>query len=303
MPQPTADPPGWAPELNVQTGSRDLTLRGDSQYRIGRDPKAAIALSDGRVSWQHALLRLVDGTWVLQDTGSRNGIWVAGERAGRIEIRGLLVARFGGPDDGVAVRLQPRPRPGLTPAALAGQMLPFILAALRADGDAVLAKPRESLISAATLGRAWLQEIFGRRREGEPLPPALTEAIGQPGNAGSGTALTEEVRVALVNNDRLAWATAYVLDTRPDLGRPTLARPANRAGAVVERRGALPGTSEACGPRRRGIAGWITPRRGRSPSSGSGTGTRTTSTRCLSTSPTLLSSPHRWRCASSAATG
>jgi hypothetical protein len=223
MPEPAVDPPGWVPELNVRTRSCDLTLRGDREYRIGRDPKAAIALNDERVSWRHALLRLVDGTWVVQDTGSMNGIWVAGRQVGRIEIAGLLVVRFGGPDDGVAVRLQPKPRTPRAPEALAAQMLPFILAALRADGDAVLARSRESLISAATLGRAWLQEIFGRRAEGGPLPPVLTEAIGQPGSAGSAAALTEEIRVALVRNDWLAWVAAYVLDTRPDRG--SLAQP------------------------------------------------------------------------------
>jgi hypothetical protein len=223
MPEPTADPPGWVPELNVRTPGSDLTLRGDSEYRIGRDPRAAIVLNDERVSWRHARLGLVDGTWVLQDAGSRNGIWVAGERVARIEIRGPLVVRFGGPDDGVAVRLQPKPRTPRTPETLAAQMLPFILAALRADGDAVLARPRESLISAATLGRAWLQEIFGRRADGEPLPPVLTAAIGQPGSAGSVAALTDEIRVALARNDWLAWAAAYALDTRPDRG--SLARP------------------------------------------------------------------------------
>jgi hypothetical protein len=323
MPEPTADPPGWVPELNVRTRSSDLTLRGDREYRIGRDPRAAIVLDDERVSWRHALLRLVDGTWVLQDTGSRNGTWVAGRRVGRIEVRGLLVVRFGGPDDGAAVRLQPKPRTPRTREALAAQMLPFILAALRAEGDAVLASPRDALISAdATLGRAWLQKIFGRRAEGEPLPPVLAQVIGQAGNAGSRAALSEVIRTALVQNERLAWAAAYALDTRPDLG--SLAQPdqppgprnrrisgacaltglaghgakdANDLRVAQSRR--MPGWQRVPAPHRchwcqRGIiAAWITPRRGRSRSSGSGTGTGMTSVRCLITSPTMLSSPRR----------
>jgi hypothetical protein len=230
MPEPTADPPGWVPELNVWTSSSGLTLRGDREYRIGRDPKAAIVLSDERVSWRHALLRLADGTWVLQDTGSMNGIWVAGERVGRIEVGGLLTVRFGGPHDGAAVRLQPKPRTPRTQEALAAQMLPFILAALRAEGDAVLASPRDALISAdATLGRAWLQKIFGRRAEREPLPPVLAEVIGQAGNADSRAVLSELIGTALVQNELLAWAAAYALDTRPDRG--SLAQPEQPAGS------------------------------------------------------------------------
>src|SRR5262249_51850248 len=134
------------------------------------------------------------------------------------EIRGMVVLRFGDPDEGTLMRLEPKPR---TEEALAAQMLPFILAALRADQVAVLASPRDALISAdATLGRAWLQEIFGRTAHGEPLPPILAEVIGQPGNADSRTALSAEIRAALVANERLAMAAAYVIDTREGRSPP-----------------------------------------------------------------------------------
>jgi predicted component of type VI protein secretion system len=223
MPEPTADPPGWAPELKVRTSRADLTLRGGSVYRIGRDPNASIVLDDLLVSRQHALLRPVDGTWVLEDSGSTNGTWVGSERVSRIEIRGVVVVRIGHPDDGVLVRLEPAPR---TPEALGAEMLPFILAAWRADGYAVLARPRESAVSAdATLGRAWLQDMFGRHADGEPLPPVLAEVIDQPGNADSRAVLSEEVRAALVENERLATAAAYVLDTRAGRGSPAQPQP------------------------------------------------------------------------------
>lgn len=106
-----AGPPGWVPELNVRARGCDWTLRGGSGYPIGRDPQAAIVLDDPRVSWRHALLRPVGGTWVLEDSGSTNGTWVGTERVSRIEIRGILVVRLSDPDDGAVVRFQPEPRP------------------------------------------------------------------------------------------------------------------------------------------------------------------------------------------------
>jgi len=86
--------------LLVLTGDAELSLSAGSAYLIGRDPRADIVIADVRVSWQHAVLRVEDGHWVLADNGSTNGSYVAGRRADRIEFDGAGQVRLGDPDDG-----------------------------------------------------------------------------------------------------------------------------------------------------------------------------------------------------------
>ena len=57
-------------------------------------------ITDARVSWQHAVLRLEDGTWVLADNGSTNGTYAADQRVDRVEINGECRVRLGHPADG-----------------------------------------------------------------------------------------------------------------------------------------------------------------------------------------------------------
>lgn len=45
---------------------------------LGRAPNARITLDDSSVSAQHALLRPLDGSWTIEDLGSRNGTLVNG---------------------------------------------------------------------------------------------------------------------------------------------------------------------------------------------------------------------------------
>ena len=45
---------------------------------IGRAASARILLDDSSVSAHHALLRPVDGAWIIEDLGSRNGTLVNG---------------------------------------------------------------------------------------------------------------------------------------------------------------------------------------------------------------------------------
>jgi len=86
--------------LLVRTGDAELSLSAGPAYLVGRDPQADIVIADGRVSWQHAVLRVEDGHWVLADNGSTNGSYVAGRRADRIEFDGEGQVRLGDPADG-----------------------------------------------------------------------------------------------------------------------------------------------------------------------------------------------------------
>ena len=65
-----------APPLAVRAQGSDRTLPAGPSYTIGRDPKSDIVVNEDRVSWQHAVLKLDRGSWVLEDTGSTNGTFV-----------------------------------------------------------------------------------------------------------------------------------------------------------------------------------------------------------------------------------
>jgi sulfite reductase alpha subunit-like flavoprotein/cytochrome P450/pSer/pThr/pTyr-binding forkhead associated (FHA) protein len=85
-------------------------------YRIGRDPKGDIPITDDRVSWHHAELRVEGSRWVLVDVGSTNGTYVADQRMDRVEIIGIFLARLGDPSDGTLLTcVVTGPEPGAAP--------------------------------------------------------------------------------------------------------------------------------------------------------------------------------------------
>lgn len=55
-----------------------LTFDIQGVSTIGRAQTARVVLDDSSVSAQHALIRSVDGTWTIEDLGSRNGTLVNG---------------------------------------------------------------------------------------------------------------------------------------------------------------------------------------------------------------------------------
>ncbi|MGA7615851.1 MAG: FHA domain-containing protein [Thermoanaerobaculia bacterium] len=59
----------------------------DQEYKLGRDPAAEIRIKDSSVSSMHARLVRSDGGYVLEDTNSRNGSYVNGERITRVELK------------------------------------------------------------------------------------------------------------------------------------------------------------------------------------------------------------------------
>jgi cytochrome P450 / NADPH-cytochrome P450 reductase len=89
-----------APPLVVRTQGSDRSLPPGPSYLVGRDPECDIVITDARVSWQHAVLRLEDGRWVLADNGSTNGTYAGDQRVDRIEINTECLVRLGHPADG-----------------------------------------------------------------------------------------------------------------------------------------------------------------------------------------------------------
>ena len=92
-------------------------MQAGTIYHIGRDPKSEIVMTDSRVSWRHAVLRVDGGTWIIEDLGSTNGTFLGLQRLDRIEISAECVVRLGNPDDGPVLRCVPQ-----VPAAAAGQV-------------------------------------------------------------------------------------------------------------------------------------------------------------------------------------
>jgi phosphoserine phosphatase RsbU/P len=68
-------------------------------FRMGRAPDNNLVLRDTRVSRNHAQIARTDGKYVLEDLGSRHGIWVNGERVDKSRaLEGAERIEFGVPD-------------------------------------------------------------------------------------------------------------------------------------------------------------------------------------------------------------
>ena len=116
-----------APPLAVRAQGSDRTLPAGPSYTIGRDPKSDIVVNEDRVSWQHAVLKLDRGSWVLEDTGSTNGTFVGTQKVQKITLDGETTVRLGHPVDGTELTCStgapPRPptviaaKPVMAPAA------------------------------------------------------------------------------------------------------------------------------------------------------------------------------------------
>ncbi len=91
---------GAAPPLVVRAQGSGRTLQAGSAYWIGRDPAADVVVDEPLVSWRHAILKMTDGRWLLQDADSTNGTFAAGQRVRRVEITDSCQVRLGHPDAG-----------------------------------------------------------------------------------------------------------------------------------------------------------------------------------------------------------
>jgi len=63
--------------------------------KIGRDPKAEVAILHASVSSEHACVKLVNGKWHVVDNSSRNGTEVEGNRVTDVELQSGSTLRLG----------------------------------------------------------------------------------------------------------------------------------------------------------------------------------------------------------------
>ncbi|MBJ8347145.1 FHA domain-containing protein [Antrihabitans sp. YC2-6] len=88
----------------VETDHARTSYGPGRNVRIGRDPQLEITIVDPLVSREHARLTWDDG-WELVDSGSKNGIFVGGERRERVPITDSVQVRLGNATKGPVVRI------------------------------------------------------------------------------------------------------------------------------------------------------------------------------------------------------
>jgi hypothetical protein len=141
--QPADTAASSAPELPVLTievdGSSHILQPGDHAVTIGREPPAEIVVPRPGVSRVHVRVQRDGQHWLLTDAGSRNGIFLDGERVDHVIVGSRLVVHIGDPN-GVALQLIPHTR-HVEPAE----------AALSRAGSAVAARREELGLSHLTL--------------------------------------------------------------------------------------------------------------------------------------------------------
>ncbi|AQA23267.1 FHA domain protein [Rhodococcus sp. MTM3W5.2] len=88
----------------VETDHGRTSYGAGTAVRIGRDPQLEITIVDPLVSREHARLRWDEG-WQLVDAGSKNGIYVDGERREKVPVTSNVLVRLGDAVEGPVVRI------------------------------------------------------------------------------------------------------------------------------------------------------------------------------------------------------
>jgi len=79
------------------------TLHLPSRCLVGRSPHSDLALTDERVSWEHARLSWTGRAWELRDLASSNGTFIDGQRLSQgraVDIHAGMALSFGHARDG-----------------------------------------------------------------------------------------------------------------------------------------------------------------------------------------------------------
>jgi len=113
-------------------------------------------VTDARVSWQHAVLRLEDGRWMLADNGSTNGTYAGDQRVDRIEINTESLVRLGHPADGPVLSCTVS---GAGPGAPGGPSTRVVVSPV--GGDDTVAPSGQPMLP-------------------EPVPPAREPSVARP---------------------------------------------------------------------------------------------------------------------------
>jgi hypothetical protein len=102
-------------------------------------------------------------------------------------------------------------------AQLLDEMTPYVVSALGAYGDSVLAKEKAASLTVG-VGLGLSQRIFGRRDEGDSIPDALAKVVEHPNDPDYAAALRVLIR------DRLKADSAMADDVKKILAEAKEAR-------------------------------------------------------------------------------
>jgi hypothetical protein len=101
-------------------------------------------------------------------------------------------------------------------ALLAGEMSPYVTAAVSAYGGAVLAKARDQAADATVgTGRRILQRIFCTRAAGDDVPQVVAELAADPKDPDLRAALRVEIRRLLGGDAQMAADVREILASVP----------------------------------------------------------------------------------------
>ncbi|MEV0316229.1 FHA domain-containing protein [Nonomuraea fuscirosea] len=109
-------------QLVVEGHGVSVTLDPGRAYRLGRDPRSDVVVSDERVSRTHAELRFEGGQWMLEDVGSRGGTYLGGRRVQRVVVAPGSRIDLGHPTDGGTITFR---APTSAPTAPPPQATPW----------------------------------------------------------------------------------------------------------------------------------------------------------------------------------
>ena len=107
--------------IKVQGFRSTMRLRSGQSCVLGRDPHCDIVLTDPRVSWRHAVVRLAQDGAVFEDAGSTNGTFLDGSQIDIRQISSSSGFRLADAADGPLVHCWiSGPQPGGTDAPASG---------------------------------------------------------------------------------------------------------------------------------------------------------------------------------------
>jgi len=113
-------------------------------------------------------------------------------------------------------------------AQVTAEMVPYVTTALSAYGGAVLSKAEDSAADATVgFGRKLLQRIFGRKNDGDSVPPVLAKVIANPADPDYLGALRATIREALENEPQMLAEVREILAQ----AKPTVTAGPQRARA------------------------------------------------------------------------
>jgi transcriptional regulator of acetoin/glycerol metabolism len=76
--------------------SEVLIGRGDRNEAARHDKTLTLRIADDRISTRHARIAQAGGTWMIEDLGSTNGMWVDGVKVERAELADSTLVELGG---------------------------------------------------------------------------------------------------------------------------------------------------------------------------------------------------------------